>query len=193
MSAVPTSQERRTPLVVGLVLVTIGAIAWAMTVADMDPSQWLGGSGWTLFIFIPGLVLLVGGLLARDEPALGLTIAGSIVMTVAAMLFAMDQTGHYEAWAYAWTLIPGAAGLGVVVHAVRTGDRARLRIGTRLLAISLGMLIIGAWFFETIFQTDQPPFALGDNWPIALIALGGVLFVAGLLRGSMGGGGDETA
>jgi hypothetical protein len=55
------------------------------------------------------------------------------------------------------------------------------------------LLIAGLWFFETIFQTDQPPFALGDNWPIALIALGGVLFVAGLLRGSMGGGGDETA
>jgi len=184
MSAVPTSQERRTPLVVGLVLVTICAIAWAMTVADMDPSQWLGGSGWTLFIFIPGLVLLVGGLLARDEPALGLTIAGSIVMTVAAMLFAMDQTGHYEAWAYAWTLIPGAAGLGVVVHAVRTGDRARLRIGTRLLAISLGMLIIGAWFFETIFQTGAVPFGLETFWPVALVVLGVIVITVAFFRGS---------
>src|SRR3954453_17505676 len=105
MTAVSTqTHHRRNPVIAGMVLITIGAISWALTIADVDPSQWLGGGGWTLFLFIPplvlffpGLRLFVSGLFAQDEPAVGLTIAGSIVMTVAAMLFAMDRTEHYEA------------------------------------------------------------------------------------------------
>ena len=152
MTAASTQTDhRRNPIIAGIVLIMIGAIAWAITAAGMDPSQWLGGSGWTLFIFIPGLVLFVGGLLAQDEPAVGLTIAGSIIMTIAAMLFAMDRTEHYEAWAYAWTLIPGAAGIGVLIHGSQAGDRRKVRAGGRLILISLVMFAVGAFFFETIF------------------------------------------
>jgi len=164
--------HRRNPVVAGVVLITIGAVAWAMTAADIDPSQWLGGSGWTLFILLPGIVLFAGGLLGEDEPAVGLTIAGSIVMTVAAMLFVMDRTAHYEAWAYAWTLIPGAAGIGVLIHGIKTGDGARMRAGGRLIAISLAMFAVGAWFFETIFQTGAVPFGVDAFWPAVLVIVG---------------------
>jgi hypothetical protein len=181
MTAVST-HERRNPLVAGVILVAIGVIAWAMNVADIDPSTWLGGSGWTLFIFVPGLVLVVAGLLSRGEPAQGLTIAGFIVMTVAAMLFVMDRTEHYEAWAYAWTLIPGAAGLGVIVHGLRTADRGTLGEGARLILIALAMFIVGAWFFETIFSTGEVPFGLEGFWPLALIVLGVVVIGFAFLR-----------
>jgi hypothetical protein len=181
MTALPTN-ERRNPLIAGAILVAIGAIAWAMNVADIDPSQWLGGSGWTLFIFVPGLLLLVAGLMSRGEPAQGLTIAGFIVMTVAAMLFVMDRTEHYEAWAYAWTLIPGAAGLGVIVHGLRTGDRGKLGEGARLILIALAMFIVGAWFFETIFSTGEVPFGLEGFWQLALIVLGVVVIGFAFLR-----------
>ena len=173
MTAVSTpTHGRRNPVIAGIVLITIGAVAWAMTAADIDPSQWLGGSGWTLFILIPGIVLFVGGLLAQDEPAAGLTIAGSIVMTVAAMLFVMDRTEHYEAWAYAWTLIPGAAGIGVLIHGLKTDDSGKMKAGGRLIAISLAMFAIGAWFFETIFQTGTVPFGIDAFWPAVLVIVG---------------------
>jgi hypothetical protein len=184
MTALSTpTRHRRNPVVAGVVLITIGAIAWAMTAADIDPSQWLGGSGWTLFILIPGVVLFVGGLLSRDEPAVGLTIAGSIVMTIALMLFAMDRTGHYEAWAYAWTLIPGAAGIGALIHGVRTNDRDRMTAGGRLIAISLAMFAIGAWFFETIFETGAVPFGIDTFWPLALVVAGVLVIAMAFLRG----------
>ena len=183
MTAASTQTDhRRNPIIAGIVLIMIGAIAWAITAAGMDPSQWLGGSGWTLFIFIPGVVLFVGGLLAQDEPAVGLTIAGSIIMTIAAMLFAMDRTEHYEAWAYAWTLIPGAAGIGVLIHGSQAGDRRKVRAGGRLILISLVMFAVGAFFFETIFQTGTVPFGVDASWPVVLVVVGVVVIALAFLR-----------
>jgi hypothetical protein len=183
MTAASTQTDhRRNPIIAGIVLIMIGAIAWAITAAGMDPSQWLGGSGWTLFIFIPGVVLFVGGLLAQDEPAVGLTIAGSIIMTIAAMLFAMDRTEHYEAWAYAWTLIPGAAGIGVLIHGSQAGDRRKVRAGGRLILISLVMFAVGAFFFETIFQTGTVPFGVDAFWPVVLVVVGVFVIAVAFLR-----------
>jgi len=183
MTAASTQTDhRRNPIIAGIVLIMIGAIAWAITAAGMDPSQWLGGSGWTLFIFIPGVVLFVGGLLAQDEPAVGLTIAGSIIMTIAAMLFAMDRTEHYEAWAYAWTLIPGAAGIGVLIHGSQAGDRRKVRAGGRLILISLVMFAVGAFFFETIFQTGTVPFGVDAFWPVVLVVVGVFVMALAFLR-----------
>ena len=183
MTAASTQTDhRRNPIIAGIVLIMIGAIAWAITAAGMDPSQWLGGSGWTLFIFIPGVVLFVGGLLAEDEPAVGLTIAGSIIMTIAAMLFAMDRTEHYEAWAYAWTLIPGAAGIGVLIHGSQAGDRRKVRAGGRLILISLVMFAVGAFFFETIFQTGTVPFGVDAFWPVVLVVVGVFVIALAFLR-----------
>ena len=183
MTAASTQTDhRRNPIIAGIVLIMIGAIAWAITAAGMDPSQWLGGSGWTLFIFIPGVVLFVGGLLAQDEPAVGLTIAGSIIMTIAAMLFAMDRTEHYEAWAYAWTLIPGAAGIGVLIHGSQAGDRRKVRAGGRLILISLVMFAVGAFFFETIFQTGTVPFGVDAFWPVVLVVVGVFVIALAFLR-----------
>jgi hypothetical protein len=161
----------------------IGSIAWAMNATGTDPSTWLGGSGWTLFILIPGAVLFIGGLLARDEPAVGLTIAGSIIMTVAAMLSVMDRTGHYEAWAYAWTLIPGTAGIGVLIHGFKSDDRAKIRAGSQLILISLAMFAVGAWFFETVFQTGAVPFGIDAFWPLVLVVIGVVVVALAVLRG----------
>jgi len=183
MTAASTQTDhRRNPIIAGIVLIMIGAIAWAITAAGMDPSQWLGGSGWTLFIFIPGVVLFVGGLLAQDEPAVGLTIAGSIIMTIAAMLFAMDRTEHYEDWAYAWTLIPGAAGIGVLIHGSQAGDRRKVRAGGRLILISLVMFAVGAFFFETIFQTGTVPFGVDAFWPVVLVVVGVFVIAVAFLR-----------
>jgi hypothetical protein len=183
MAAVSTqTHHRRNPIVAGIVLIAIGAIAWAMNATGTDPSSWLGGSGWTLFILIPGIVLFTGGLLAQDEPAVGLTIAGSIITTIAVMLFAMDRTGHYEAWAYAWTLIPGAAGIGVLLHGFQTDDQRKIRAGSRLIAISLVMFALGAVFFETIFQTGTVPFGVDAFWPVVLVVVGVVVIALAFLR-----------
>ena len=55
-----------------LVLI-VGLVAFALDRA-LDPAAWLGGSGWTLFIIVPGLVLLGLAIVVRTEATLGLTV-----------------------------------------------------------------------------------------------------------------------
>ena len=182
-----------TTAALGSVVLVIGVVAYFLEVASVDIASWLGGSGWTLFVIGPGLALLVAAAFLRDGAALTASTAGAVVTTVGALLLYQDQTAHYESWAYAWALIPGAVGIALAVHGLRFDRPELVSVGTRMVAAFGVLLIAGMWFFETIFQTNQPPFDLGDNWPIALIALGGLLFVAGLLRGTMGEGSDESA
>ena len=174
--------------------------AWFMSLfwvfGDLFRSKDLGGVAktlWTLFLIVPGLALLVAAAFLEDRTALIAAIAGAVVTAVGALLLYQDLTAHYESWSYAWALIPGSVGVALAVHGLRFHRADLVSVGTKMVAAFGLLLLVGAWFFETIFRTNRAPFDLGDNWPIALIALGGVLFVVGLLRGSTGGGSDETA
>jgi hypothetical protein len=47
----------------------------------------------------------------------------------------------------------------------------------------LVLLGIGAWLFAGVtLGLSMPDFALGDLWPVALIALGGIVVVSGMSR-----------
>ncbi len=186
MTALTHRQNREGLLILGGGMMIVGVVALAMSLGDLDPGRWLGGSGWTLFVIVPGVILLSAGLLTDRPAAVGLTIAGSIVTTIGLLLLAMDQTGRYDAWAYAWALIPMAAGVGMVLHGLRAGDRPAVTAGLRLGGIALVLLVAGAWFFETLFRTGEPPVALGDGWPIVLIAIGAIAVVLGLFGGPRG-------
>jgi hypothetical protein len=177
----------------GAVVIAIGLVAFAFQWLSIDVANWLGGSGWTLFIIVPGLVLLALGVPLRDGAAQAVTIAGAAVTTVGLLLLFQDQTGRYESWAYAWALIPAAVGLALVVNGLRFDRRDLVTLGSRLVAGFGIALLFGAWYFETVFQNEQPPFDFGNSWPIALIVLGGVVLVIGLLRGSAGGDAEESA
>ena len=178
---------------IGSAIVVIGVLTYFIQMASLDVASWLGGSGWTLFVIVPGVALLIAAVFLGEKTALIATIAGAVLTTVGGLLLYQDQTAHYESWAYAWALIPGSVGAALAVHGLRFKRSDLVTVGTRMVAGFGVLLLVGAWFFETIFRTNQAPFDLGDNWPIALIALGGVLFIAGLLRGSAGRGSDEAS
>ena len=171
------------PLVLGGALVVVGLLALAMTYLDLDPSAWLGGSGWTLFVITPGVVMLLAGLITTRQPGEGLTIAGSIVTTIGVMLLVMDRTETWEAWAYAWALLPGAAGIGIILHAFRSRNRDRVALGLRLTAVTAGLFLVGVWYFGALFETGTAPIEVGDAWPVFLIAAGAIVIASAFLRG----------
>jgi hypothetical protein len=61
-----------------------------------------------------------------------------------------------------------------------------------MVAVFGAIFVIGLWFFETMFETNEAPFTLGDNWPVAAIVIG-VLLVAGVLRRTSPDAGGESA
>lgn len=173
--------SRGAAVVVGLLLIAVGAIwlavEWYGLVLPFD----LGRIGWPMFIIAPGAVLLVIGLVMPGAPGVGLSVAGGIVTTVGVLLAYQEATGHWASWAYAWALVaPTSVGAAMLIWAVlhRQGDIARSGLAT--LGVGLAIFIVGFAFFEGLLdvggQNGLAP--LGRQLlPVALIGAG-VLLIA---------------
>jgi hypothetical protein len=155
----PASPSGPPALVIGAILVTVGLILLVAQLADFA----LGDLGWPLWIVAVGAVLLVLGLTVVGER--GLVVAGSIVTTVGLILLYQDSTGHWESWAYAWTLFPAAGGLGVALWGIRSGSGSEFRAGTWAMLGGLGFFAVAFLFFEGIIglSGDRLP-SSGSAW-----------------------------
>ncbi len=171
--------------IVGAILVVAGIVFLIGQLVDI---RW-GGETWPFYIIGPGVILAAFGLSQPGNS--GLTVAGSIVTVVGALLFYQEWADHYESWAYAWALVaPGGSGLGMLLHGTRHGNSKMARDGFWQIATALGIFVVGFIFFEGIIGLS------GDRWnlpewllPAAIIAAGLVL----LFRAVTSGRGEEPA
>jgi hypothetical protein len=148
-------------LATGLVLILIGALIFA---TQLVPG-WEAWFQWPLFIVGIGAVLLVIGLLTRVP---GLAVPACIVGGIGGLLYYQNVTGDWDSWAYAWALIPGFVGVGIIVAGILGGRfRKPLREGGQLILISLVMFLAFGSFLGLIGLGP-----LGQYWPVLLIALG---------------------
>jgi hypothetical protein len=154
-------RRRRSSLATGLVLILIGALIFA---TQLVPG-WETWFQWPLFIVGIGAVLLVIGLLTRVP---GLAVPACIVGGIGGLLYYQNTTGDWDSWAYAWALIPGFVGVGIIVAGLLGGRfRKPLREGGQLILISLVMFLAFGSFLGLIGLGP-----LGKYWPVLLIALG---------------------
>ena len=169
------------PAVLGLLLIVLGAAALLARTAGFNLFEAVGPWGWPLFIIVPGLVLLGASLLPARPHGIGFATAGAIVTTVGLILLYQWRTDHWESWAYAWALLPGAAGLAQVAYGLYAEQRAMVNRGLWMTGIAGALFVVGAWFFEGLFAGQPRP--LGLDWgPIALIVLGAVVAARALFR-----------
>lgn len=125
---------------------------------------------WPIFVIFPGLLLLWPAYKAtagNPSRLAFLAVPGAMVLTVGSLLFAMNLTGYFAAWAYSWPLVVAAAAAGLMylrrfdpTHAIHTSGRNFMRV---MFFLFLGLAI----FFEfLVFENLQP-------WlPLALIGYG---------------------
>jgi hypothetical protein len=126
-------------------------------------------------------VLLVIGLVGRGTGAL--IVGGTVVTSVGLVLLYQNTTDHWESWAYAWALVgPAAAGFGMALSGLRSGDAALVRNGTWQALGGLGIFAAGLVFFEQIIGISGRRLALPD-WSLAalVIGIGVVLVIRGML------------
>jgi hypothetical protein len=164
-------------LVLGLLLVVGGAALLAAQYLGWDIRLDLANYGWPIYVVVPGLLLLVIGLITFHEAGVGLSIAGSIVTTVGLILAYQWTSGNWASWAYAWTLIPAAVGVGMLLWGVLHLRWSIVRGGLGSLGVGLVMFLVFFGFFEGLV-------GLGDDEglrEIARSALPIALIVAGLL------------
>lgn len=130
---------------------------------------------WPGFVILPGLLLLwpsQQSTAVRQHPLSFLAVPGAILTTVGLLLFAMNLTNHFEAWAYSWPLIPISVAAGLMYmkrfdpeHKIHENGRKFIRV--------MSLILIGfALFFEVIIFGSLQPWI-----PVALIGYGAYMLL----------------
>jgi hypothetical protein len=123
---------------------------------------------WPLWVLLPGLALAYPAYHLRRHSRLNyLAVPGAFFLAVGGLLTVMNLFNHFEAWAYAWTLLPAAMMAGAM-YAKRYQPGSRVHsAGPRFIRGSLITCGVLAAIFELlVFQT------LGPWWPVLLVAAG---------------------
>jgi hypothetical protein len=165
-------ERRRSGLVVGLILILLGAYFFAV---QLFPGlrEWLGGFfDWPIFVIGAGVLLLLIGLASGES---GMSVPAMIVGGIGGILLWQSATERWDTWAYLWTLIPGFVGLGVALDGILSRQMEKLREGLGTVLVSLVLFaVFGSW----LGPFDQ----LGLFWPVILIVLGVYLLVRPMVR-----------
>ena len=105
-----------------------------------------------------------------------MAVPACIVGGIGGLLYWQNATGNWESWAYAWALIPGFVGVGVVLsRLLGGGGRKALQEGGSLILISLALFaVFGSWLGGLNL--------FGDYWPVLLILWGVWLLIRPLFR-----------
>ncbi len=174
------SSHNRTQLVLGILLVLLGA--WFIAVKQvpiLTPFADLN-LNWPLYVIGAGAVLLIIGLLTG---APRMAIPACIVTGVGGILYYQYiHQQDYGSWNFMWTLILGFVGVGNIIAGL-LGDDTRRRIGSGIneIMISAVLFLIFAAIFNKI--------SILGNYGVAvlLILLGLYVIVRGLIRSRQGG------
>jgi hypothetical protein len=159
------SKERRSDLIIGIILLVIGGYFLAAQLNlvpglnELIDIQYQ----WPLIVVGIGVFLFLLGLILR---APGLSIPACIVGGIGGLLYWSNSTGNWVDWAYLWTLIPGFVGLGIIISTLLAGDDKKgYKDGLLLILISA---ILFALFF--MMMSGQGYFV--KYWPILVILAG---------------------
>jgi hypothetical protein len=165
-------RQNRARLGTGIILLLLGL--WFLAVR-ISPAlgQWAEGRrGWPMIMIAIGVAMLIMGIVTGGY---GLAVPAAVVSGIGGLLYWQNATGNWESWAYAWALIPGFVGVGVLLMGMLEGKRSEaLRNGGWLILISLIMFFIFGSFLGGAT-------VLGPYWPVLLIGLGVLLLLQSVL------------
>jgi len=165
--------SRSSSIVIGLVLLIVGGLFLAAQLFPALGSWLLFRFDWPVYIILAGVVLLLIGLVS-GVPAMA--VPASIIGGIGGLLYWQNATGNWESWAYAWTLIPGFVGVGIILAGLLgESPRTALRDGGGMIVFSLVLFVIFGTFLGGLNL-------LGPFWPVLLILLGLWLLLRPMFR-----------
>lgn len=129
-------------------------------------------------LFIGGLGLLMLWPAYRstaDHPRSMTWLAGpgAMLLALGSLIFTLGLIDHFEAMAYAWTLLPMSF-IGGIMYGNRFRESASIHTnGPRAVRFFGWLFVLGGLFFELlVFES------LGPWWPLVLVAYGLYLLVS---------------
>jgi hypothetical protein len=158
----------------GIVLIAAGLTILVLQLVPgvwswLDLTHW-----WPLIVVGLGVLFFVLAVVARS-PAM--VVPACTISGIGLLLAWQTWTSNWGTWAWAWALIPGFVGVGVLLRGLLEGrPGSAVTEGGVLLVISLFLLIV----FGSLLGG---PSLLGNYWPVLVILLG-VVFLARALLGT---------
>lgn len=108
---------------------------------------------WPGFVIGPGLLLLWPAYKSTPKKHSRLSflaVPGAILTTIGALLFLMNMTNYFEAWAYSWTLLLAAVPAGIMyMKRFDSGNSIHVN-GRKFMRVMFIIFGIMAVFFEII-------------------------------------------
>ncbi len=167
------SQAQRSSLAGGLLLIGLGALSLIYQLSPALRELFTLEFAWPLIVVGVGVFLLFLGLVVG---APDMAVPACIVGGIGGLLYWQNATGNWESWAYAWTLIPGFVGIGVILAGLLGSRLVKgMREGLGLLFISL----VGFAIFGSLLGGFDLP---GPYWPVLLILAGVAILIRPLFR-----------
>ncbi|HZW05027.1 MAG TPA: DUF5668 domain-containing protein [Anaerolineaceae bacterium] len=165
--------QRKSAVIPGIILILIGLAFLAIELVPGLADQVDLSFSWPMIIIGIGVIMLVLAF-SLNEP--GLVIPATITGGIGSLLFYQNTTGDWGSWAYAWALIPGFVGIGLVLYSLWEGKRGdELQTGIVMTLISgLAFLLFGSFL--------GPFDEIGQFWPVLLVLLGVYLLFSGMFR-----------
>ena len=162
----------RRRLAAAIVLIALGAWFLAVEIAPGLRAFAYGRGTWPLPIIGIGAFLVVLALATWTPSTF---VPACVVAGIGGLLYWQSSTGNWSSWSYAWALIPGFVGVGMVLAGALGRRRQDVIGGGWMVLISLVLFgVFGSWLGGLTL--------LGKFWPVLLIALGIVVLFGAILR-----------
>jgi hypothetical protein len=171
------TNRNRASLFVGIILIAAGVLFLLSRLVGMR--GW--GAFWPFIIIAVGAAFFVGMALGGRNAGV-LAIPGSIIVMVGLILLLQNWLAIWETWAYAWTLIVCAVGLGIAFFGMWSDNPELRSSGWSLARLGLVLFVVFGVLFEFIFSFSGGFQRLkSPAWPVILILVGlGLLLYRGV-------------
>lgn len=169
------NQHKRKSIASGLMLILIGVIFISVQLLPGLKEYFTWDYTWPMSIIFVALGLVVLGALTGTADML---VPASIVGGIGGILY-FQNAGviTWESWAFLWALIPGFAGLGVLLAGLIKWKKSEIMDGLKTILTSAVMFLVFGSFLGSMF--GYVPFK--EYLPYLIIALGLFLFIRALL------------
>ena len=158
--------QKQSSIVIGVALILAGLVFLLLQAFPEVAARFDLAGQWPLIMVGIGALFLIGAVLGSPP----LAVPGSIVGGLGLLLYYQNVTENWESWAYAWALIPGFAGIGIMLMGLLDrSQRDQVRRGLRLVLVSLVLFLVFGGFFG----------AFGQYWPVLLIIAGVLVLFRG--------------
>ena len=166
-------RKRRSRIGAGIVLIVLGAVFLVVQLTPDLPRWFHVAYSWPLIVVGVGVFLLLLGLLTGEPD---MAVPACVVGGIGGLLYWQNATGNWVSWSYAWTLIPGFVGVGILLSGLLGGrTKKSVREGSQLIVVSLVLFAIFGSFFGALGF-------MGRYWPLLIIGLGLLLLLQGVIR-----------